>query len=783
MPTTQATGSTARRLTALSLGGLLLFPLPAAAQPPQPQRQPILGRLLEPGTARVVVRAEFCRCGPPAAFQAALPGGDVLLLTIGTESGREDELHFHPLASLAFDRTLSQEGTGQWMAMWVYGPSPAGWRRTLRAVLPLPAGAPQASEKDLARLDNRLGEIRRAPADAALPVPDPVVQLINLGRASRRQGILGGLRRALAWANVVNPAQYLFRTYLSRRKDRRERNFQRAYLALQWLLDVAYTGEQEADWLGSVNELRFHLLRNRSFFGRWVLHADALELIYNYESSVRVKLGKASSWLQSAANEHTLRYQPFYRYTENGSAFPIGGVLYYDPRLGAAPDTDWWGVANPFDLPYNPHTHPEVQRLAREHPDELIPLSVYTFQTDLALRPIIAIDFFAPGNPGSRETNQQTMVMLKNWLAITTGALSPPLLSYRVIAWAANKKGFTRLVDKSSRLGIEELRLALEAELYFDPQLRPLLQQRADQRVLNPLIKPGPVEERLAHIQYESLLALDGRALCRTLARVREEMNQRLEVPDGLPPAEQRRDLARRLVAWNQQLHLEDFLAEPMGDFGSLAALREPLEFFLAAEPPDREELEDVLAELYAKLYIQQLRLPSGHSVPELEAALELTRRVWERVASRPDFAARQAKVEQHTRRREEKEQREREKRRRRALREFVESSHQQLKQARRAGCGAATDAPAQLDAHLVLLWEVLQAAQADENLRAEFQRHAPRLRRDLIRLEDALRGCPAGTDSWVADRTNSYLYLVRALQAELERASHNPGAQAAGGG
>ncbi|MFQ5723071.1 MAG: hypothetical protein ACE5G6_01160 [Terriglobia bacterium] len=783
MPTTQATGSTARRLTALSLGGLLLFPLPAAAQPAPLQRQPILGRLLDPGTARVVVRAEFCRCGPPPAFQAALPGGDVLLLTIGTESGREDPLHFHPLASLAFDRTLSQEATGQWMAMWLYGPSPAGWRRTLRAVLPVPAGAPQASEKDLARLDDWLTEIRRAPEDASLPVPDPVVQLTNLGRASRSRGILGGLRRGLAWANLVNPAQFLFRTYLSRRKDRRERNFQRAYLALQWLLDVAFTGEQEADWLASVNELRFHLLRNRSFFGRWLLHADALELIYNYESNVRVKLGKASSWLQSAANEHSLRYQPFYRFTENGAAFPIGGVLYYDPRLGTPADTDWWETANPFDLPYNPHTHPEVQRLAREHPDEVIPLAIYTFQTDLALRPIIAVDFFAPGNPRSRENSQQMMVLVKNWLAITTGSLSVERIPYRLIAWAANKKGFTRLVDKSSRLGIEELRLALEAELYFDPQLRPLLQQRADQRVLNPLIKPGPVEERLAHIQYESLLALDGRALCRTLARVREQMNQRLEVPDELPPAEQRRELARRLVAWNQQLRLEDFLAQPMGDFGSLAALREPLEFFLVAEPPKPDELEELLGDLYAKLYIQQLRLPAGHSVPELESALEVTRRVWQQVASEQDFAARQAKVEQHARRREEKERRQREARRRRAVRDFLESSHQQLKQARRAGCGAATDAPAQLDAHLVLLWEVVQAAQANENLRAEFQRHAPRLRRDLIRLEDALRGCPAGTDSWVADRTNSYLNLVRALQTELERASRNPGAQAAGGG
>lgn len=774
----QTTQRRMRRLTAASL--LLLLSLPVPAQTGEPPGVPVTGRILSPEAARVVVRRESYLCSPMSAAPA-----DILLLTVGTESQGDTAPHFHPLATLAFDRSLGEGDAGQWVALWTFGPSPAGWRRTLRAFLPLPVGRPRASADELARLEERLEEIRQAPDAAELSTSSPAVHLGTLGRASRSQGVWGALKRGLSWAGAVNPAQFVFRTYLTRRKDRRERQFQRGYLALQWLLDVEYTGHEEAGWLESVNELRFHLLRNRSFFGRWVEHADALELVSNYESAVRVQLGKTSSWLQSAANEHHLRYQPIYRYTQNGAAFPFGGVLYYDPRLGVTPDPGWWSVANPFDLPYNPHRHPKVQRLAREHPDELIPLAVYTFQTHLALRPIIAVDFFAPGNPRRRESTQQLMVLLKHWLTITTGALSLERLPYRAVAWAANKKGFTLLVDKSSRLGIEELRLALESDLYFDPELRGLLLERADRRVLNPLIKAGPVEERLAHLQYESLLARDHQPVCRLVEQVRRTMMARLGVPPDLSPADQPRELARRLRTWRQQVLLEDFVSQPLTDFGSLGSLDQPLRYFLDNHPGDGQELDRLLARLYAKLYAQKLRLPEPEPLPELEATLALTRRVWERTApatSSSSFSERLAKLEETARRRDQKEQRQEEKRRRQALRELLSDTHDQLQRARKAGCQAATDAPAELDAHLTLLWEVARAAADDEALRAEFQRHLSRLRRDLEGLEAALSRCPTPPtpDSWRADWERSCLELTRALLAELGR---SPAARAAGGG
>lgn len=759
----RASARTARLLLILSL--LVVFLLPASPQANDPSNDAVVGRLLSPDSARVVVRRAPCYCQPLREGDA-----DVLLLLLGTESELDADTHFHPLATLAFDRTLGEEDPGQWMGMWVFGPSAPGWRRTFRAFLPLPVGAPTASTRTLEKLDQQLEEIQQGGDQADLLVPDPVVHLANLGRYPRSQSLWAGIQRGLKWANVFNPAQLIYRSYLVRRMDRNERQFQRAYVALQWLLDQEFDGTQEMAWLATLNDLRFHLLRNRSFAGGWLEHADGLELVYNYESSSRAQLGKSSSWLQSAANEHLLGYQPIYRYTTNGTGYPIGGVLYYDPKLAAQPDPGWWSIANPFDLPYNPHTHPGVQRLAREHPDELIPLSVYIFQTHLALRPIVAVDFFAPGNPRHRERMQQLMILAKQWLIITTGALAPARLPYRLTAWAANKKGFTWLVDKSSRKGIEELRLALEAELYFDPPARRLLLERADQRVLNPLVKAGPVEERLAHIQYLSLRANENHALCEQVKQVRERMLERLRVPKDLAPEAQRRELAQRLRTWHQQVRLADFVAEPLGEFGSLGSLEEPLSYFLEAEPLDTKEFEKLLARLYAKLYRQELRLPASRSVPELTATLELTRQVWQRTAADSEAYERQrAKLEREARERHQHYLVEVEKKHRQLLREFLKESQKELERARRAGCDRDAAFPGSLEAHLAVLRDVLNVANSQEHLRAELNRQAPRLRRDLQRLEVALNQCPAdGAQPWLAESHQFSRELARNLQEEL---------------
>ncbi|MFQ5777490.1 MAG: hypothetical protein ACE5IP_05735 [Terriglobia bacterium] len=729
-----------------------------------------MGRIVSAEGARVVVERETYSCGP------SFPGTpELLLLTLGTQSQKESETHFHPLASLAFDTTLPDEQQdGHWMALWVFGPSRAGWRRNARSLFPLPVGAPHASKKDLRRLERQQAKILAAPDQADLKVPAPVLHLANLGRSSPGQGIWSGLKRGLSWANVVNPAQFLFRTYLVRRKDRRERDFKRTYLVLQWLLDqeVSGEGEEDAAWLATLSDMRFHLLRNRSLFGRFLAHADMLELVYNYESDVRRQLGKSSSWLQSAANEHSLRYQAIYRYTENGTAFPIGGVLYYDPRL-PAPEPGWWEISNPFDLPYNPHVHPEVQRLARAHPDEWIPLAVYTFQTDLMLRPIIAIDFFAPGNPRTRESTQQTMVLFKQWLAITTGTLGAPQISYRLVSWAANKKGYTLLVTKSSRLGIEELRLALESDLYFKPELRSALLQQADQRVLNPLVKAGAVQERLAHIQYESLRAHNGRATCRAVAKVQRETMKRLNVTANLPPAERRRELTRRLRDWHQRVQLEDYVSQPLDDLGSLTSLEPPLRYFLEAEPADWNNL---LARLYAKLYRQQLEAPAEGSRPELEAALNLTRQAWQQAlpeTQRASFETRVHRREAKVRARHARRRRDADKERAKLLREFLRTTHKQLKLARRGGCQQGEVAPTEIEAQLTMLLDIAQVAAREDSLRAELERYAPRLRTDVEELEAVLSQCSHDApDPWRADAQQGALELARTLQQELSAPS-----------
>jgi hypothetical protein len=93
-----------------------------------------LGRLLSPDAARITIRQETCRC-------SRLDGEpEVVLLTLGSERENAAGTQFHPLATFAFDRSLSDEDPGQWVSLWIFGPSAPGWRRQLRAFLPFPSG-------------------------------------------------------------------------------------------------------------------------------------------------------------------------------------------------------------------------------------------------------------------------------------------------------------------------------------------------------------------------------------------------------------------------------------------------------------------------------------------------------------------------------------------------------------------------------------------------------------------------------------------------------------------
>jgi len=758
-------------LPALAL--LLASTLPLSAESPETKHAS--GRLGAPEAARVVMHKLACDCDSDPSTEA-----DVVLVTVGTEFEQDGQLAFHPIVSLAFDRLLSEDASGQWVALWNLGVSPAGWRRTLRAFLPIPARAPKASKKKLAKLERQLEELLQEEYARQSP-PKPYAVLSQLKHATTSHGLGMGLKRLLNWLDVANPLQLFFRTFLLHHYDRRERNFQRAYLGVSWLLDVEFDGRgSEWGWLANLNDLRYHLLRNRSFLGRWVRHLESLELVYHYDSQVRENLAKGSAWLQAEANAYQLRYEPVLRYTANGTPVPVGGILYYDPRIAPSAEQVRWATPNVFDLAYNPFTHPAIQRRAREHSEQFIPLALYALQSELSVRPIIMVDFFAPNNPRRREASQLGMQWLHEWLVVATSFLSPERFAYRFASYTANKKAFTPLATKSARLGLEELRLALESHLYFDPAQQRALLQAVDKRVLNPLVKPAEEETLLAELQYGRLRARNAYAVCRTVNEVRRELAERFDVP----PTARWAALRTKLSDWRQRLRLHDLLQQGLDELGSLASLTSPLSYFLHGHAGDKQTAE-LLRKVYAQLFRQRLYLPEDHSLEDLTQALELAAQAWAHAEAarglrQEQFAAERRRLEQKVRVEVAREEHELEKQRICFLGKFLDQGHKQLVQAVKARCGQSRASPADVEMYLTILLELAEALPQHPSLQRKFHKQLQRLERDLARLQYSLSQCSlTDEDPWRSEQRQYNLTLVHAVQAKISR---NNAAVRAGG-
>jgi hypothetical protein len=659
--------------------------------------------------------------------------------------------------------------------MWVYGPTSANFFRHFVAWLPIPAKSPGTSKKKVARLEALADRIAAGDQTARGQTPSPYLTLSQVGKVPKMVGVGGMLQSGFRWANVYNPAQMVYRTYHGRRSDRGARNFQRAHVALAWLLDAEFDSEQDREWVESIYDIQFHMLRSRSLFGRFVTEAEAVDMVLGYGSMMRERMGKSSAWMQSAANEHYLRYEPIYRQARNGRSLPVGGVLYYDPNTPAG-DPDWWDTANPFDLRHNPHTDPEVQRVSRENPGELIPLAIYTYQTSLKMRPIIAVDFFNPTNPRKRENNQQLMALLGNWLSIATGGLSLERIPYRVVTWAANKKGYTWFVNQPSSQGIEEMRMALESGLYFDASLQPLLRHRLDKRVFNPLIKSGPEERARARVQYESLRANGFAALSKQVKGIREKMMKRLDMPRDLPPEERNPEFARHLESWRQLRKLRTLAERATGDYGSLEELRQPLNYFESADAQLPEKLPETLEHTYEELLLAERFLEASNEPTELTALRQQTFSLWETVARqdpKSKFDQRRSKVDLEVEKRFAKAQEKARKQQAKQLEKLLKKSGKELERAADFGCDPRKYSQADLEGFLVLLRDVALVAQSSESLRAEIEVARAPLEQALHDVETTLAGCrnQKTTDIQVAEfQTNGYEMTRAVLEALAPR-------------
>ncbi len=498
---------------------------------------------------RIVIRED-----PLAIEDPKIPGERLLLTTVGAEHDQAGGTEFHPLISILMDETFSEAGEGEWLATWNLGDKAPGFLSRLRAMIPGFTARKRVRDKELVELTEKLENFEDFEARGKIKTPKPYFKVTEENRRSTIGLVLNSIKRGLSFTNVSFPAQLLFRSYLLRRKDLEERRFEQAYLGLNWYADLSSTDpwEEVSLPLNSIHEIKFRLLADRSAFGRFVNPAAKEDFVHGYEAEIRDHLWGTSCYLASAANEYHLAYEELRRFGAGEVPLALGGILYYDPRLAPEPEQVKWGIGNPFDLPYNPFENPMVRRAAAD--GERVPLAIYVYQSNLALKPIIAVDFFSPNNPRVRESATYWRRMGNEAISAFGGIGLLYSLLNRALSFTANKKEITWLTDKKSAFGIEELRLSLLSHLYFEPHAADQMSDRVDRLIVNPLVQPGRLQGIRARLQYRALLSEEGRDLVALGRDLREKLIRRRLGKDkgALDEADYR--AYRQLLARNRHL-------------------------------------------------------------------------------------------------------------------------------------------------------------------------------------------------------------------------------------
>ncbi len=489
--------------------------------------EPALGHVpADDGCYRVSVRDEVLE-----PVQPKLEGERLVLSTVGVVDSCGEHEEFHPLVSFLVDQSFPEAPRGEWLALWNLGRKSPGWLSRMRAAFPAFLAKKRARgrelrglEKKIARLEAEEGRSRNIPG-AHLDVTEKHRRSkIGLVLSSIKSGLGFGLRRS-GLDHIAFPVQVFYRNYLLRARDLQQREFEHSYLGLLWYDDLARGGEDlslHPEW---VEEIKFRLLADRHILGTWVDPDERQHFVHGYESELRDHLWGTSCFLASVANLHHLGYEEVQRYSATGVPLALGGILYYDPELAPEPSQVEWSVANPFDLTYNPFKNEEVQRAARG--GQRVPLALYVYQSNLALKPIIAVDFFRPDNPRLREAATY-------WRRLGNEALSSVSnvdLIYEILrrssSFAANRKGLTWFTDKKLALGLEELRLSLISHMYFEPDRADEMLEQLERALINPLVQPGKVQRLRARYHHGLLLANQGAEVIELGRRLRDKKVRR----------------------------------------------------------------------------------------------------------------------------------------------------------------------------------------------------------------------------------------------------------------
>jgi hypothetical protein len=708
-----------------------------------------------------MVRNETCDC------DADPTTADVTLATVGAEYTVDGETYFHPYLSIALDKAYAADKGGQWLAVWNLGMSSPGALARLRAFVPGWYSSKNVSPKKIAELERLKTNVPAALQAGRIEPPHPYLDATQRHTGSNWRIFINALKYALRVTNFG--AQFVARTYFLNWKDYQERYFQQSYLAVDWYDEAALEADGALS-LDQINNLKFRLLTNRSAYGHWVDEDEALSVVSGYESHVRRWQAKTSSFLQIAANEHHLGYTELMRPRRNRPPIPVCGILYYDPELAPAEGAVDWPARNPFDLTYNPFTNKKIQSLAQQFPGQRIPLAVYVFETNLLVKPIIVVDFFRRNNPRRRETLATTKRLGDQALASTNIGFLFKTVN-RLINYATNKTAFTYLATKTSRLGIEEMRLSLRSNLYFDPDFSQQLLDELDRVMLNPLVKPGREEKLIAEINYEALRADGARAVCQEVQRLREKRVRQLSGNKDRPLTPANFQLYQRRLIKQPHLKLIQAFAREWPVSGiPLDKVHRALSVYV--ELPDRTDDEARRAIFDLRLKLMQMKPPERVSQTlddDLEKTLNLSVAALKRLY--PARGLTLAQLERDTQQalaehtaRETKALKKDYEQQVWSFQDNLKKQRQFLKGFWESGCDVRIYSPSYWQQAMEFFSAVPVATAGNSQIRETYEKHAEEIRTYLTRIAQHLATPPEVADSLLAANREASLEAARQI-------------------
>lgn len=477
---------------------------------------------------------------------------------------------------LAIATCPDERGRRDWMAVWNLTDSDPGMVSNLKAFVPHLWKA-RSNEEDV----EDVGES---------DFPVPYLSWNDRGSESKKKMTWEAARRVMDFANMFNPARFMYRNISHFRQDLADRRFHQTYTKVRIYEDLGRSRPDPGNLSApALLNLKFHLLTTRSAFGGLVDDLKMIEVVDHFESEMREQAGKVLSYLHTEANFAHLRLSEIEYAIPNRpplvriALLSIRGTDLPDP-LPTRPN------GNFLDLSFDPYRHPHVADLMSRNPENDIPLALYVLNSDFQLRPILAIDFFDYGNVTRREATSALKLTVDHLLAVQ----SVPFLfraAERFANYGIHRKDWARFSKNSTSQGVEPLRLFSSLGWHLDDDTNQLIASSLDRRVVNPLASASDRYESVAAKNYAAMRLDQDRLLKLQLRRLYEDrVRDALGLPNRVLFAEDldRYERRRRLEAslrlirqFNRETHLPGYawdrlasawevLAENLGETANL---------------------------------------------------------------------------------------------------------------------------------------------------------------------------------------------------------------------